>query len=48
MKTYLRWRKGQDFDRGALGSHGLIGVWRQGDVPPAVAGQYGGGSDASG
>lgn len=45
--TYLRWRKGQDFDRSALGSHGVIGVRRQGDASPATVGQYGGRRDPS-
>lgn len=44
--TYLRWRKGQDFDRGALRSHGLVGVGRQSDAPSAPVAQYGGGCDA--
>ncbi len=45
--THLRWRKGQDFDRSALGSHGVIGIGRQGDASPASTVQYGGRRDPS-
>lgn len=44
--TYLRWRKRQDFDRSALGSHG-VAIGRQGDASPASVVQYGGRSDPS-
>lgn len=45
--TYLRWREGQDFDGSALGSHGVIGIRRQGDASPASTVQYGGRRDPS-
>lgn len=43
--TYLRWRKGQNLDWGALGSHEAIGVGRQGDASPASVVQDGGWRD---
>lgn len=45
--TYLRRREGQDFDRSALWSHGVISIGRQGDASPASVVQYGGWRDPS-